>query len=156
MSRDISQGNLDQLYALNSTSTEVLLLRVIFGSETIYLARDFIDVTYGGRLYTAMPFDITLPDENENGSNSAELKIADVMGDIYGRVRTVETIMAEFEIISVAADGAQDSIALFQNMRLSTAVWEEASATFNLFREDEGIYMFPRNNMDNILLPGLY
>lgn len=156
MSRDISQDNLEQLYSLNSENAEILLLRISYDNQTLYFARNFIDITFNSQLYTALPFDITLPDENETGSNSAELSIADVNGDIYQIIRTVDELTAEFEVISQAVGGAQNSIAIFPNMRLANASWDEKGSTFNLFREDEGMYSFPQSKMDNILLPGLY
>ena len=156
MSRDISQANLEQLYSLDSGNAEIVLLRIDYDGEMIFLARNFIDITFESQLYTALPFDITLPDENETGSNGAELLIADTSGDIYGLVRTSEEITAEFEIISQTFAGAQSSIAIFKNMRLSSASWADTNATFSLFRDDEGIYSFPKDSMDNILLPGLY
>ena len=156
MSRDISQGNLEQLYSLESENAELILLRIYFNNEVLYIARNFTDITFNGQVYTALPFDITLPDENDNGSNSAELSISDVGGEIYGIIRTTDELTAEFEIISQTVLGAQSSIAIFPNMRLSSASWEDTNATFNLFREDEGIYSFPKDKMDNTRFPGLY
>jgi hypothetical protein len=79
-----------------------------------------------------------------------------VSGEIYAIIRQTDEIKAEFEIISIAANGTKSSIATFQNMRLSSATWEQDKANFVLFREDEGVYAFPKDTMNNILLPGLY
>jgi len=156
MSRDLSQDSIDQLFSLQSDNAEIVLLRIDYDGDVVYLARNFIDITYNAQVYTALPFDIKLPDENDNGSNNAELTVSDVNGDIYGEIRLADEITAEFEIISQEVGGAQTSIAIFQNLRLSNATWDESTATFNLFREDEGIYSFPKDSMTNILWPGLY
>jgi hypothetical protein len=156
MSRDISQANLEQLYDLDSGNAELVLLRVNYDGELLYLVRNFIDITFNSQVYTALPFDVTLPNQNEESSSGAQLLISDVSGDIYGIIRTASDITAEFEIISQTALGAQTSIATFQNMRLSNAEWTDQTATFDLFREDESIYSFPKDTMDNIKFPGLY
>ena len=156
MSRDIDQQSLGELYALDSENAEIVLLRVNYDGEMLYLARNNIDITFGAKLYTALQFDVTLPDQKETGTGGSELKIADVFGDIYRLVRLSDEITAELEIISQTFAGIQNSIAIFPNMRLSNANWDENSATFNLFREDEGIYTFPSDVMDNMLFPGLY
>ena len=156
MSRSIDPSVLEQLYSLNPNTVDLIIARVSYNTETLYLVNNYVNITYEGQEYTALPFDFVLPDDKETEDNGASLKVADVNGEIYGLVRTYDELDAEFELISRKTDLTFVPISLFPNFKLSSASWDSSSVSFNLMRDDATIYSFPKDIMDNTTLPNLY
>lgn len=156
MSREFSDALLEEYFSTNPTSTDLVLARVSDGTSDYFFVRDYNDLTYEAQVYTALPFDITLPNDKETEESGATLKIADPNGELFTLVRTADTLTAEFEIVNVAQGGAVTSVSSFPHFTLSTVRWDTATVTFNLARDDSTMYAFPKDKMDNITFPGMY
>ena len=156
MSRNISPATLEQLYSLTPNSVDLIVARVSYGNDTLYLVNNTVDITYGGQEYTALPFTFVLPDDKETEETGAQLVLADVNGDFYGIVRTYDELYSEFELISRDPSLSFTSVSLFPNFRLSNATWDSSTTSFNLMRDDASIYGFTKDIMDNTTLPSLY
>ena len=156
MSRSIDPVVLEQLYSLTPNSVDLIIARVSYNNDTLYLVNNYVDVTYDGQVYTAMPFTFVLPDDKEVGDNGATLVVADVNGEVYGIVRTYDELLAEFELISRKPDLSYVPISYFPNFKLSSASWDSSTVSFSLMRDDATGYSFPKDIMDNTTLPNLY
>lgn len=141
---------------MNAADVDMILLTVSYDTTTLYFAKNFVSVTHNGNTYSPLPFDVTLPDDKETGDTSAQITMADINGDIYAMVRGVDEIFAEFSLIKMNDSEPHDVIRSFPNFKLNNASWNQSTVTFDLVRDDIGIYKFPADSMDNITFPGLY
>lgn len=156
MSRNIPDEVLQDLYSLNSTSIEFLLLRIFYNNQTLYLVNNFKDITYNSQVYTALPFKVTLPDDKDQEDEGAKLQIADINGEIFTIVRTVDELSAEFEIITKRSDNSMISLQEYKYFKLSTVSWDSSQVTFTLTSDDALVYSFPKDTMDNYTFKGMY
>lgn len=103
--RNISAGAMRELFAQHSGA--VMLACLTFDHPTmaapVRVVNNTQDVTHDGQIYTALPFEVTLPDDIEDRVPSLEITIDNVDRTLVELLRTVVTDLPSVQLEIVRA-----------------------------------------------------
>lgn len=120
----------------------------------IRVVNDREDVTSGGNVYVAFPFEIALPDQLEDAAPGARLQISNVSREIGQAVRDISS--APTVTIQVIRRDTPNTIELqFPAMYLRNVRFDALWVTGDLEFEDLGREPFPAHTFSPANFPGL-
>jgi hypothetical protein len=116
---------------------------------------DAVDTTSRGNLFTAYPFDLSLPDDNEERAPRARLSIDNIDRTIIRAIRSLDTPPEVLIEIVRAAD--PDTVeASFSDFKLTNVRYDAHLVQGDLSVEDFTTEPFPSSVFSPSLFPGLF
>ena len=157
MSRNISAVSKQSLYAAESGEAFLILLTLSHNdmAAPIRVSSDAVDTLSRGHIFTAFPFDISLPDDQENSPPRAKLVIDNIDRQIVSAVRALSSPASVLIEIVRAADA--DTIeAQFIDFKLSNVSYNAQKVEGDLTIEDFTAEPFPSASFSPSLFPALF
>ncbi len=146
--------------AINSQETaEVFLILLTIDHddllEPIRVSNDIVDTVSNGESFIALPFQLELPNDDENGSPRAKLTIDNVDRQIVLAVRSISTAPNMNVKIVLASD--PDTIeAEFPNFKFTNISYNQLTVSGDVTVEDFMLEPFPAGNFNPSEFPGIY
>jgi hypothetical protein len=156
-----------------SRSLSALARRALYGAETgdvflilltlshddlpapLRVCSDAVDVVSRGTTFSAFPFDLTLPDDDDNQSPQARLSVDNVDRQIVAAIRRIPTAPTVLIEIIRAAD--PDVVeAVFADFKLTDIQYDSQTVKGNLTIEDFTAEPFPAASFSPGSFPGLF
>lgn len=157
MPTDFTLPTLLDLFKRESENPAIILATLTNpGMETIRVARDMPgeDLTSRGELYTALPFEITLPADNEDDP-SVEVSFVNIDRRITENLPNVNgTIEAAFEV--VMKNDPDRPIRRYARFKLRNPEWDAIFVTGQLSQVDQGNEPWPNISVTPQIAPALY
>lgn len=127
MSRDISTTGLNAIFAQEMSEVFLILLTISHPDlETpIYVSSDAVDTVSRGQIYIALPFDLTLPDENDLHMPRAYLTIDNVGRVLMAPIRKMDQ-PADVKIEIIRADDPDIVEIAFPDFKLTNIRYDAA------------------------------
>jgi len=93
MPRTVSLAAIQGAMAQETDEVYLILLAVDHDDlpSTLRFVNNTVDVTSNSDLYTAFPFDVTMPDDTEEKEPLAELRIDNVSRELIDEIRTIQS-----------------------------------------------------------------
>lgn len=133
----------------------LVLLRITHGSiEPIYLVSDVVDVTSNSQVYTGFPFELTLPQEDDDIPRG-KLRIQNVDRRIGNALHTLRSPpWLRFQIVLRSAPN--DVQLMYEFLRLTNVTVDAISVEGDIGLTDFASIPWPRTRAVKRLLPGLF
>lgn len=157
MSRNISEAARAALYAPETNEAFIVLLTIGHADmeEPLRVCNNTAAVTSRGETYIAYPFELTLPDDEDNRPPRARLVIDNVDRQIVQTVRQlVSSPSVTIEIIRAAAPDVVE--ATFQDFRFTNISYDSHVVEGDLTVEDFTAEPYPAASFSPSLFPGLF
>lgn len=155
MPSNLTVAQIAEINKLHSSNVDLVLTTLTDGTTTIRVVAGYENVVHNGNTYTALPFELSPPDEVEGENANARIGISDVSGQIAQLVRQQSTIDATFEFINYnPANQTTSTIALFPNFTIGSADWDWTVTTMSFRRNNEDEFAFPADTQDSTSIPG--
>ena len=157
MSRSISASSRQALYAPESGEAFLVLLTLSHTSlpQPIRVTSDAVTTTSRGNSFMPFPFDLVLPDDQENRSPRARLVIDNVDRQIVQAVRSLST--APTALIEIVRAASPDTVeAQFVDFKLTNVTYDALRVEGDLTLEDFTAEPFPSAIFSPSLFPGLF
>lgn len=157
MSRNISGGSRQALYAAGTGEAFLILLTFSHADlpEPVRVSSDAADTDSRGMTFTAYPFDLSLPDDEDNRSPRARLAIDNVDRQIVRTIRELKTSPTVTIEIVRAAD--PDTVeAVFSDFRFINIMYDSRVVEGDLTVEDFTAEPFPAATFGPNIFPGLF
>lgn len=160
MSRDTSSA-LRRMTAAAETG-QVLLALIEISHSTILdgplrLVQDVKPIVMNGNTYTAFPFEVTLPDDDEAASPRVKLKIDAVDQTIMSAIRTMAPGEPPTVTISIVLASQPDVIEMqMTNMVLRDVMGTADSIEGELLIDEEDLLRFPEGSFTPFDFPGMF
>ena len=157
MSRNISSLTAQSIYSQESGDAFLILLTIDHANLTapIRVSSDAIDTISNGNNFTAFPFDITLPDDQENSSPRAKLVIDNIDRQVVSAVRSIDSA-ANVLIEIVRAADPNTIEAQFIDFKLTNVSYDAQKVEGDLTIEDFTAEPFPAASFSPSLFPALF
>lgn len=136
MARNLGAVNNNMLNALaaQETSEAILALLTISHanlSPSIRVTADAVQTVSNGETFYQYPFQITLPDDPENGVSSGKLTIDNVSRDIVSAIRSIST--SPLSTIQLVLGSDPDTVYVeFSDFKLSNINYDALTVTADL------------------------
>lgn len=157
MSRDISDGSKAALFAQETDAEFVRLLVIEHESleEALRFNDSGVDIISNEQTYSAFPFELTLPDDDENAAPVARLRIDNTSREIVATLRTLRPApIVHFMVIR--SDDPDVIEAEFPEFRLSNVKYDvnvvEADLTVEYFTAEP----YPGDTFNPADFPGIF
>lgn len=157
MSRPITSAARAALYAPDTSDVFLVLLTIDHADmqSPIRVCNNTADITSRGDIYIAYPFQLTLPDDEDNRPPRARLTIDNVDRQIVQAVRSLTSSpMVTIEIIRAAAPDVVE--AQFQDFRFTNISYDSHMVEGDLTVEDFTAEPYPAASFSPSLFPGLF
>ena len=157
MSRNLSPDTRRALQASDTAEAFLILLTISHADlpEPLRVSSDAVDTTSRGMVFTAFPFNLTLPDDVDNQSPEARLTIDNIDRQMVLAVRSLTS--APTIVIEIVRANAPDVIeAQFQDFRLTNVTYDSQVIQGNLSIEDFTMEPFPAAVFAPGNFPGLF
>ena len=157
MSRDISTGARQSLNAPETEDAFLILLTLSHAdmAEPLRVTNGGEDVTSRGNLFTAYPFELSLPDDDAGQSPEARLVIDNIDRQIVRALRSLST--APLVLIEIVRAAEPDVVeAKFEDFRLTNVSYDANLVQGNLTIEDFTAEPFPAGTFTPGHFPGLF
>ncbi len=157
MSRILSEQARQSLYAPETEDIFLILLTISHEgmSGPVRVTSDAVDTVSRGNSFVPFPFDLVLPDDQENRSPRARLVIDNIDRQIVQALRDIATAPAVLIEIVRAAD--PDVVeARFVDFRLTNVSYDAFRVEGDLTIEDFTSEPFPAAIFSPNLFPGLF
>lgn len=128
--RTLTQAALQSLLAQETGGMMLLLITIDHAelAQPYRFVQDTVDLTHGGETYTAAAFEISLPDETEQGIPEVQLRLDNVDREAMTWLRTVTgPPTVSLELVHKTAAGATSSELGPINFRLTRAPYDAHS-----------------------------
>lgn len=157
MSRSVSNITKEALYSQETGEAFIVLLTIDHDTlETpIRVSSDAINTISRGLDFISFPFELTLPDDQENAAPRAHLKIDNIDRVIVKTLRDI-TSPANVLIEMVRASEADIVEAKFINFNLVNVTYNEKVVEGDLTIEDFTSEPYPANSFSPSLFPALF
>ena len=142
---------------LQETSDVFLILLTISHADIsdITLVNNNEDIVSNSVTFTAIPFNITLPDSRENAPPRATVSIDNVSREIATHIRNITT--PPTITISVTRAAAPDTLEItFAPLTLRNVRWDFTTISGELVGEDMAIEPYPAGQMSPSLFPSIF
>ena len=123
-------------------------------SPAIRVVNNKVAITSNGDIYTAFPFEITLPDNLEDAPPRAKLKIDNVSREIAEAIRLIST-PADVTIQVVRQDDFDTVEMTWPAMRLTNVRWNALTVDGDLEFENLTSEPYPAHTFSPAEFPGL-
>lgn len=143
--------------AYKSETGQVFLTQLTISSTeaTIYVVNNNEDIDSNGNTFVAFPFEIQLPDNQENSPPRARLNIDGVSQEVIQVLRTI--VAAATVVIQVIRADAPDTIEqTYTPFTLRNVKWGSLSVSGDLLLENMAEEGFPSGQMTPSSTPGLF
>lgn len=156
MSRTLSTAAVRELLAQNSGEVFLVLLTLSHPSmTTLRVVSNTVNITSRGNLYTAFPFEITLPQDLSEELRPVRLSISNVDRRLIDEIRTIASpITVTMEIITAGAPNTVE-VGPFA-FEMASCEYNEQTITATLTYEPVLFSAFPGKTFDPQLFPGLF
>jgi hypothetical protein len=157
MSRKVSSLTRQALYAAETGEAFLILLTLNHASlsQPIRVTSDAVTTTSRGNDFVPFPFDLTLPDDQDNRSPRARLVIDNVDRQIVEAVRGLSS--APSALIEIIRAAAPDTVeAQFVDFKLTNVSYDAQRVEGFLTIEDFTAEPFPSATFSPGLFPGLF
>lgn len=157
MSRTVSSLTQQALYAAETGEAFLILLTLNHAdlSVPIRVTSDAVTTESRGNSFVPFPFDLVLPDDQENRSPRARLMIDNIDRQVVSAVRALSS--APTALIEIVRAAAPDIVeAQFVDFRLTNVSYDVHRVEGNLTIEDFTAEPFPAATFSPSLFPGLF
>lgn len=157
MSRSVSSLTRQALYAAETDEVFLILLTLNHPdlSVPIRVTSDSVTTASRGHDFVAFPFDLILPDDQDNRSPRARLVIDNIDRQIVQAVRALTS--APTVLIEIIRAAAPDTVeAQFVDFKLTNVSYDAHRVEGNLTIEDFTAEPFPAASFSPSLFPGLF
>lgn len=157
MSRTVSSLTRQALYAAETGEVFLILLTINHASlqQPIRVTSDAVATSSRGNEFVPFPFDLTLPDDQDNHSPRARLVIDNVDRQIVEAVRGLSS--SPTALIEVVRAAAPDTVeAQFVDFKLTNVSYDAQRVEGFLTIEDFTAEPFPAATFSPGLFPGLF
>lgn len=157
MSRAISSTTRQAFYGAETGEAFLILLSFAHADliEPIRVSSDAVDTSSRGNLFVAYPFDLTLPDDDEQHAPRARLIIDNVDRQIVGVLRKLATSpVVTLEIVRAAAPDTVEAV--FHDFRLRNVRYDSTRIEAELTIEDFTAEPYPAASFAPSLFPGMF
>lgn len=157
MTRSLSLSARQALYGAESSDAFIILLTFAHPGLSVPLrvCSDAVDAVSRGDLFVAYPFDLTLPDDEENRAPRARLVIDNVDREIVAVLRQLSTSpVLTMEIVRAAAPDVVEAV--FHDFRLSTVRYDSHRVEAELGIEDFAAEPYPAAVFSPQGFPGIF
>lgn len=157
MSRGLSLSTRRALYAGDTSDAFLILLTFAHAdlAVPIRVCSDAVDIESRGEIYVAYPFDLTLPDDEENRPPRARLIIDNVDRSIVATLRQLASSpVLTIEIVRAAAPDIVE--ATFRDFRLRNVRYDSRVIEADLTLEDYTSEPYPAASFSPSLFPGIF
>ena len=157
MSRIVSSTTGSALYSQDTGEAFLILLTIdhVNLSSPIRISSDAVDTISRGNNFIAFPFELTLPDDQENSSPRAKLVIDNVDRQIVNAVRSISSAASALIEIVRAAD-PEVVEAQFTDFKLTNVFYDSQKVEGDLTIEDFTAEPFPAASFSPSLFPALF
>lgn len=125
-------------------------------SNPIRVVDNTEDVTFGGETFVAFPFDVTLPDEREDGIPKARLVIDNVTREIAQHIRSIapdSPLSVQIDVVRMGETVTPE--ATVPNLRLVNVTVDALTVSGDLELEDLAREPYPGRTFTPAEYPGL-
>ena len=157
MSRSLSSAARQSVYAAETGEAFIILLTLSHASLAIPIrvTSDAVVTTSRGNSFIPFPFDLILPDDQDNRSPRARLVIDNVDRQIVQAVRSLSS--AATVLIEIIRAASPDTVeAQFVDFKLTNVSYNAMRVEGNLTIEDFTSEPFPAASFSPSLFPGLF
>ncbi|TAL39631.1 MAG: DUF1833 domain-containing protein [Alphaproteobacteria bacterium] len=157
MSRDVSTEAMQSVNAAETEDAFLILLTLSHTdmAEPLRVTNGGEDVTSRGNLFTAYPFELSLPDDDAGQSPEARLVIDNIDRQIVRAVRSLTS--APLVLIEIVRAAEPDVVeAKFEDFRLTNVSYDANLVQGNLTIEDFTAEPFPAGTFTPGHFPGLF
>lgn len=157
MSRPVSLTARQALFAQETGEAFLILLTIDHASlaQVIRVTSDQVTTVSRGQEFVPFAFDLTLPDDAENASPSARLRIDNVDRQIIAAIRRIES--APSVLMEIVRAQEPDMVeAAFPDFKLTDISYDSQVVEGNLTIEDFTAEPFPAGTFSPGLFPGVY
>ncbi len=140
------------------TGAAIIVLVEISGNtltEPIRVCNDGADIVSNGHLYVAYPFDITLPDDVEDGAPTARITIDNVDRALTAGIRLL-TAPPDVRVMVILADDPDTIEIDFPDFKLSNLSYDALVIEGNITVEDYLNEPFPGDSFLPSTTPGMF
>ncbi len=157
MSRSVSDITKDAIYSPETGEAFLILLTIDHHSLTtpIRVCNDAVDTVSRGNDFIAFPFELKLPDDQENAAPKAKLVIDNVDRQIVTAVRNISSA-ANVLIEVVRAADPNTVEAQFIDFKLTNVTYDAQRVEGDLTIEDFTAEPFPAASFSPSLFPALF
>ena len=157
MSRHLSAGTCQALFAAESTDVFIILLTFMHAdlAEPIRVGSNSADTVSRGQVFIAYPFDLTLPDDDEGRAPRARLVIDNVDRQIVATLRNLATSpILTLEIVRAAEPDIVEAV--FHDFRLRNVRYDSHVIEADLTIEDFTAEPYPAGSFCPSVFPGIF
>jgi hypothetical protein len=157
VSRNLSSLTRQALYAAETGEIFLVLLTLSHAglSAPIRVTSDAVTTLSRGNTFVSFPFDLVLPDDQENRAPRARLVIDNIDRQIVTAVRSLSTpLTALIEIVRAADPDVVE--ARFIDFKLTNVSYDAHKVEGDLTIEDFTSEPFPAASFSPSLFPGLF
>lgn len=157
MSRNITPQTRAAIFAPETDDVFIILLTIYHTamSEPIRVCSGGAEITSRGDVYTAFPFALTLPEDEEGRPPRASLSIDNVDRQVVLAVRSLTSSpRVRIEIIRSAAPDVTEAV--FDDFRFTNITYDSRAVTGDLTVEDFTAEPYPAGCFSPSLFPGLF
>ena len=157
MTRSLSDASKQALYAPETAEAFLILLTLDHEglAEPIRVTSDAVNTVSRGETFIAYPFDLTLPDDEENKSPRARLVIDNIDRQIVAVLRSLATPPTmKIEIIRAADPDTVE--ATFEDFRLINVTYDSSVIEGELAIEDFTAEPYPAASFTPGNFPGIF
>ncbi len=157
MSRSVSNITRDAIYSQETGEAFLILLTIDHNNLTspIRVSNDAVDTVSRGNNFISFPFELKLPDDQENAAPKARLVIDNIDRQIVSAVRNISSTANVLIEIVRAAD--PDTVeAQFIDFKLINVTYDAQRVEGDLTIEDFTAEPFPAASFSPSLFPALF
>ncbi len=157
MSRNITLSTRQALYAPETSEAFLILLTLSHEAltEPLRVTSDAVITLSRGNSFVPFPFELSLPDDDDNRTPRAHLVIDNIDRQIVAAVRSL-TSSPSVLIEIVRAAEPETVEAAFTDFRLTDVTYDSQVVAGNLTLEDFTTEPFPAASFSPSLFPGLF
>lgn len=157
MSRSLTSQAKTALFAAQTDEVFIILLTISHDElfQPIRVCSNAVDTVSRGNIFTAFPFDLVLPDDQENKSPRARLTIDNVDRQIVQAIRRISGAPDVLMEIIRAAD--PDVVeAAFPDFKLTNVTYDSQVVEGDLTIEDFTAEPYPAGSFSPAVFPALF
>lgn len=157
MSRNLTPETRRALFSAETDDAFLILLTFTHAdlAEPIRVSSDAVYTTSRGNLFAAYPFDLTLPDDDEDRAPRARLTIDNVDRQIVVALRALaQSPVLTLEIVRAAAPDVVEAV--FPDFRLRNVRYDSTTVQAELTLEDFTAEPYPTASFSPSLFPGMF
>lgn len=157
MARNVSVAAMQGALAQQTDEVYLILLEVDhpnLGAPLRFVNND-ANVTSGGNVYTAFPFEVTMPDDKEGKEPQAEIKVDNVSRELIDEVRTLTSPPSmTLSVILLSSPNTIEWGPL--DLETQGVTYDAYSITFNLGYSAFIAEPFPYRKFNSVDFPGMF